>query len=311
MPPADFSCKVINGNNGYVRDNTSWVIGRVVRDYEGWMDKRVDNHLGTMRAEKWKELKKRGIAKKPMQVGLCVSIYRAQIPVCIPAKDLIYYSGFGTIILQLSVAAIPCGISGDWSILMITACGILLSFATGSLPQWRAEKWACQTLDQVKPGKEERVILTRGNGSQHAIVILGGKGCLDLEDLAVSATNADFSTSWDTRIALFILAVLWILLLVTAAGIHRNTLFLLAVGAMGIVQNIIVAGARRNPAAFGLPLTFEGVIGKSKVMETLYAVDEEYKGLGHAMLDTFFPGGKLRDAEKARWAELDSRLEHD
>jgi len=38
MPLPDCSCKIINGETGYVRDNTSWVIGRIVRDFEYWVD---------------------------------------------------------------------------------------------------------------------------------------------------------------------------------------------------------------------------------------------------------------------------------
>jgi hypothetical protein len=39
MPLADCACKVINGRTGYIRDNSSWIIGRVGRDFESWMDK--------------------------------------------------------------------------------------------------------------------------------------------------------------------------------------------------------------------------------------------------------------------------------
>merc|ERR1712093_866825 len=38
MPLPDCACKVINGRTGYVRDNSSWIIGRIVRDFESWMD---------------------------------------------------------------------------------------------------------------------------------------------------------------------------------------------------------------------------------------------------------------------------------
>ena len=77
MPSADFSFKVVNGKNGYVWDNTSWVIGRIVRDYEDWVDMRVDYHLRIMLVEKWEELRKKGVMKKPTQAGLCVFIYRS------------------------------------------------------------------------------------------------------------------------------------------------------------------------------------------------------------------------------------------
>ena len=86
------------------------------------------------------------------------------------------------LVVQLGLAAIPFGLFGDWSILLVAAAGIVLSFLTGALPQWRSEKWACRS------GTTKTVVLTRGNGSQHAIVVIGdGKG-LDLEDLATAPT---------------------------------------------------------------------------------------------------------------------------
>lgn len=38
MPLPDCPCNVINGSTGYVRDNSSWIIGRIVPDFESWMD---------------------------------------------------------------------------------------------------------------------------------------------------------------------------------------------------------------------------------------------------------------------------------
>ena len=151
--------------------------------------------------------------------------------------------------------------------------------------------------------------LTRGNGSQHAIVIFSEEGRLDLEDLAVGGSGDDVSTLLSTRVALIGLAFLWIMLLITAAGIEADTWFLLAVGGVGILQNVVVAGARRTPAAFGIPLSFDGVIGRTRVMDTLFAVEERYKGVGKSMVDTYFPGGHLREAEKARWEVLENRPE--
>ncbi|GKZ83522.1 hypothetical protein AnigIFM56816_008617 [Aspergillus niger] len=313
MPPPDCACKVINGRTGYVRDNSSWIIGRIVRDFDSWMDNgkrdgRIKKHLRGMldqRLEKDRraaEKKKRGSAKdvaKPSQTGLCVSIYKADhARPGYPGYDLVYFIGFGSTVLQLVIAAIPCGIFGDWGIFLVTVPGILLSFATGSLSQWSKEKWACRRNSQ------KTVILTRGNGSQHAIVIIGDGRGLDLEDLAAGPTNLDVSTSYTTRIAMTLLAVLWILLLITAAGIKQNTWFLLAIGGVGILQNIFVAGWRRFPRAFGVPLEFCDVIGEPKVMDTLFAVETDYSRVGRSMRDTFFPG-KLLPEEEKKWHEFE------
>ncbi|KIX04589.1 uncharacterized protein Z518_05459 [Rhinocladiella mackenziei CBS 650.93] len=313
MPLPDCDCKVINGESGHVRDNTSWIIGRIVRDFENWMDNGKPNgeirtQLNNLIQKRWEyeiaeaEKKHPGSEKnveQPSQAGLCVSIYTAeQAQKGYPGYDLVYWIGYVTTFFQLGIAAIPCGIYGDWGIFLITIVGISLSFVTGSLPQWSEEKWAC------RKNSTKSVILTRGNGSQHAIVVLGqGKG-LDLEDLAAGQTNVDVSASWFTRISVVILATLWILLLITAAGIQQNTWYLLAIGGIGILQNIFVAGWRRFPKAYGIPLTFKEVIGKNKVMDTLFAVEELYPHVGASMRDTFFPG-KLREHEEKRWAEFE------
>ena len=313
MPLPDCACKVINGRNGYVRDNSSWIIGRMVRDFEGWMDGgkrdgRVLTHLRGLLDQRW-ENDKRAAEKtkvgagndvaRPSQAGLCVSIYKANgARPGYPGYDLVYFIGFATTVVQLGIAAIPFGIFGDWSILFITASGIFLSFATGSLPQWSKEKWACRRKSN------KTVILTRGNGSQHAIVIMGDGQGLDLEDLAAGPTNVDMSASYTTRIAVTLLAAFWLLLLITAAGIKQNTWFLLAIGSIGILQNIFVAGWRRRPEAFGIPVIFNNVIGEPKVMDTLIAVEKAYPRLGRSMLETFFPG-KLRPEVEKKWREFE------
>ena len=306
MPLPDNACKVINAKSGYVRDNASWILGRVLRDYGSWMDGEVRQHLDTMLECKWRQQQDAAEAEKagsgtsvirPYQVGLCVSVYRAApARPGSPGHDAVYYSGFGIAFLQLGIAAIPCGIFGDWSILLVTATGIALAFTTGSLNQWRKEKWACRSASK------KTVVLTRGNGAQHAIVVRGDGVGFDLEDLAAGTVNVDVSASNLTRITVITLALLWILLLVSAAGIKSNTWFLLGVGGIGILQNVFVAGWRRTPAAFGMPLIYETVIGKTGVMATLFAVEERYPGVGLSMRDTFFPG-KLRPDEVTRWNE--------
>ncbi|PNP73353.1 hypothetical protein FNYG_13310 [Fusarium nygamai] len=313
MPLPDTSCEVINAKSGYTRGNTSWIIGRIVRDYDDWKDERVSKHLKIMldakdKFDREKENNKEpGSGDKlryPRKAGLCVSVYKAEeAQAGTPGYDFVYWLGFGTSVLQLGIAAIPCAIFGDWGILLITVVGILLSFVTGSLPQWKEEKWACRNKS------DKDVILTKGNGSQHAILILGkGKG-FDLEDLATGQLNADDSTLRKTRVALIGLAALWILLLITAAGIKENTWFLLAIGGVGIAQNIFVAGKMRHPDAYGIPLTLVEVIGSPKVMDTLIKVEEKYPYAGTNMVNTFFPGGKLRDHEKTAWNKLENNAD--
>ncbi len=297
MPLPDINVKVINGKSGYSRDNSSWVIGRIVRDFPTWMDPRVRSYLKELlEAKKIENIAK---AEKrqpgsgcdvhlPERAGLCVSFYDAvdSPRVGRAGRDLLYYSGFITAFLQLGIAAIPLGILSDWSTLLVTVAGILLAFISGALPQWRKDKWACR-------GKcTKTIVLLQSNGSQHAIVIRGNGVGLDLEDLAAARNTSDNSTKHSTRVALVALALFWLILLITAAGIQNNTWFVLGVGAIGMLQNIVVASAQRRPEAFGVPLQFVKVMGKPRVMNALMEVEEEFPRLGKSMLDTFFPGGQ-------------------
>ena len=304
MAAADCACKVINGNNGFVRDNTSWIIGRLVRDFESWKHPSAQQCVEHLIREQWKitQAKAPGgrVVPRPIRGGLCISVYRAkEAKPGHPGRDLPYYTGFLTSILQLAFAAIPIGLFGDWGIMLVTAAGIILSFASGSLPQWKSEKWAC------RGNATKTVVLTKGNGSQHAIVIIGdGKG-LDLEDLAAAGTIMP-PPSGHVKLTTMLLAVLWTLLLVTASGIKENTWFLLLVGGVGMLQNIYAAGVSRRPEDYGVPLEFVEVIGNPKAMQALFTLEENYPSVGRSLLTTFFPADLRRD-EKQRWNEYYER----
>ncbi|TRX90295.1 hypothetical protein FHL15_008840 [Xylaria flabelliformis] len=296
MPAADCACKVINGHNGFVRDNSSWIISRIMRDFETWKDDgpanrpAIQTHIGELLKH---EKNSRKIIEQSNRAGLRISIYKAgNAQPGYPGHDWVYFAGFATVIAQLGLAAIPCGLYGHWAILVVTIAGIILSFATGALPQWTREKWACRR------NAAKTVILTRGNGSQHAIVILGTGNGLDLEDLATAGSMS--FPSCLTRCATVILAALWILLLITAAGIQENTWYLLAIGSIGMLDNIYVAGASRSPKNFGIPLQFVEVIGHNKVMKALLEVESRYPRVGRSMLRTFFPGD-LEPEEQVEW----------
>ncbi len=309
MPPPDTACLVINAESGYVRNNSSWLLSRVVRDYDDWKHENVTKHLKSMLDKRDTVDRNQANAKEPgsgatlrypTRTGLGVAVYKAEeARAGVPGHDLVYWLGFGTCILQLGIAVTPCGIYGDWAILQITVVGMLLSFLTGSLPQWKREKWACRN----KCNRD--VILTKGNGSQHAILILGqGKG-FDLEDLAAGQIDTDLLPKKATSFILQVLTVLWICLLITAAGIKQNTWFLLAIGAVGSAQNVFAAGKKRTPAAYGMSLTLVEVVGLPKVMDTLFEVEKRYPSAGSSMVNTFFPGGKLTENEKMQWHDLE------
>ncbi|KAI1738027.1 hypothetical protein F4680DRAFT_460126 [Xylaria scruposa] len=295
VPVADCACKVINGRNGFVRDNSSWILGRIMRDFETWKDDGLRNGPIQTRIDELLENEKNSgkTTERPNRAGLCISIYKAgKAKPGHPGYDRAYFAGFVTVVAQLGLAAIPCGLYGHWAILVVTAAGIALSFVTGAVPQWTREKWACRR------NATKTTILTRGNGSQHAIVILGTGDGLDLEDLA-AAGSMSFPSRL-TRCATLVLAALWILLLITAAGIRENTWYLLAIGSIGMLDNIYVAGASRSPKDFGIPLQFVEVIGHNKVMNALFEVESRYPRVGQSMVRIFFPG-ELEPHEQVEW----------
>ena len=271
-----------------------------MRDFPHWRHPNVEAKTVEVLNKRQEQLRAEDPnAKLPPIAGLIVSIYKPSCTVKAGRveRDLVYWIGIPVMVVQLGIAAIPCGLFGDWGILLITGCGITLSLATGLLPQWEKEKWACRS------NAKHSFILTRGNGAQHAIVVLGNGHGFNLEDLASGQSNTLVVTNTWTRIALLALAALWILLLITAAGQKANTWFLLAVGGTGILQNIYIAGAQRNPENFGVPLEYVTVFGDTSAMETLFQVEEQYKDVGRSLLSEFFPGD-LREKEKVRWEVL-------
>lgn len=283
-----------------MRENSSWVIGRIVRDFEYWRDCRVTSTLTRLQDEKWARLKRTDpTAERPRHASIVISIYEPSrtIPAGTVKADIVIWTGLFTILVQLAVAIIPLGLFQDWAILLITGFGTVLALTTGLLPQWKTEKWAC------RKNSKTAYILTRGNGAQHAIVIIGNGYGLNLEDLASGQSNREVATNLLTRLALLCLFVLWILLLITAAGIKNNTWFLLAVGGIGTVQNVFVAGRHRRPESFGLPLDFVQVFGCAKVMDTLLEVERFYENVGLALLHEFFPG-PLTESDERKWNEI-------
>lgn len=81
MPLSDCQCITINGRTGYVRANSSWVIGRLVRDYEFWMHRDVKSTLDDVIDSKWEELRIKAHEQyepepcRPTQAGLIVTQY--------------------------------------------------------------------------------------------------------------------------------------------------------------------------------------------------------------------------------------------
>lgn len=300
MPLPDYDAVVVNAQSGYVRSNKSWILGRVLRD---WHFK-----------EEWDDY------------ALVISVVKASrsAKAGVPTLDWPWRIGVAVIIVQIVLSAIPGILYNSWSCLVVIAGGTLLCLAQGAIPQWGKEKWSCRDLavESMKPPhnpeqKNKTVILTQGNGSPHAVVIISEGVGLDLEDLAGTRVGS----SRTTVPAVIAFGVLWIVLLLTASGVKDNPWFLLLVGGLGICQNIYAAGCKRSPGAFGLH--FDHVVDiipeekyeedgctrhktKNKVFAVLKQVDQFHDpklgfdrttpaktgldGVGLALLPIFLPG---------------------
>ncbi|MDI1493369.1 MAG: hypothetical protein OHK93_005157 [Ramalina farinacea] len=282
----DVSIEVASTGMGYARTNKSWILGRLLRDFETyWIPAEAKHGLEAM-------LKSVGCPK----AGICISVFEASsaAEAGVPKRDLYWYSGYAAAVFQLCIAIIPWAIRGDWMIFVITAAGTILAFTTASLPQWRAERWQCRRYTS------KDFILSRGNGSQHALIILGQGRGLDLEDLAGSGEAAE--TMKGMAAVTTLLTALWIALLVTVSGIQEHTWFLVAVGALGMFHTIVVAGAPRRPEWFGIHLVYRDFFVEKKVIEALKAVESKYANVGKAMVPTFFPNGVRVEHED--WASI-------
>ncbi len=227
------------------------------------------------------------------KVGLCISVFEASGDGCVAEvskRDWWWYSGYMVAVIQVAIGIIPWAVWGQWDIFVITSAGTLVAFTTGSLPRWREERWKCRRTTK------KICTLLRGNGSQHVLVILRQGRGLDLEDLAASG-GGEGPLRW-TRLMLSLLAICWIVLLITVSGIKGHTWCLVAIGTMGMVHTTAVTAAPRQPEYFGIHLKFRECF--VSVIETLKAADKKCSDVGRSILSTFFPNGVR--AEDAEWA---------
>ena len=334
MPDPDYSCKLINLESGYARDNFSWAVGRVFRRFETrWVSSEalVVEVFKTVGEAEWGPGEK-GKSEKATY-GKQKQSYAGR-----PVWGYVRVLSYVVILVQLGIAAVPFALYGNWGIFFVAATGQGLVFATTALPQWRVEKLSC------RKASKKNIALTRGNGSRYVAVILGNGVGLDLEDLAGAesprmkrawlehglfvrrrgdksdaegvagetvhqAPGSDVEVLtwksqpidlWATRFMCFILAILWIGFLICVTALADDAWYLMAVGALGMSQNAIVAGVDFKSERYGMHLEKVTSFGGRKVMESLKNFEMEYPGNGKALVDEFFPGS-LRPDEVEWW----------
>ena len=93
------------------------------------------------------------------------------------------------------------------------------------------------------------------------VIISRGK-TIDVKDLASSRVEIFHRT----RRFLTVFALLRLVLPITVSGLSQDAWYVLAIGGLGMVQNMIVAAAVRSPAAHRLELEQIKEIKGGKVM---------------------------------------------
>jgi hypothetical protein len=229
MPDADMANTIVIGaQSGHIRSTKSWVLGRLLRDIDDIVDKEMKHeqaHVPPAATGIQSSVNQASQTSKPATTkraweALRISVFEVIDDVSyehgVPRRDWVWFSGYAVILVQMVISIIPWIFNGDWSTFTVATSGNILALVGGSLPQWRQEKWACP-----KKGGAT-VTITQGNGSRHAMVILGKKGVgLDLEILAAGTRTAHASRI--TRFATAVLAFLWVVLLITVAGLKLDT----------------------------------------------------------------------------------------
>ena len=228
MPTNDSPAILVNCSNGFARETRSWVLGRLLRDHESRHDVDGRSKSDGGRAE-----------------SIRIDVFNLH-PVSTPERDLVWWLGWLVILAQIGIAILPWGLYGDWGILLVTLCGTYLAATTCAMPQWQQEKWAGRKLRRDKV-----TCLTRGNGYPHIMVFIGRQGSWDLEHLATGIAIPRAETRWES----LVLAILWICLLISVSGLRKHTWFLIAIGGIGMLQNVLAAGISREPSASNFHVT--------------------------------------------------------
>lgn len=205
--------------------------------------------------------------------------------------------------LQFVVALISLIFYQDASTIVVTAAGTGFAFGFGCLRRWEDEKW----LDNTKTN--DGFCLLQGNGCRHVMVVYGKGVGPNLEHLAGGWIPSQSGITLTTAVH----AILWVVLLIVIALEEGQTWPLLIIGGLGMIQNIVIAGARRSPSALGFHLKQIGEFRDKKVLKVLCDAEEKFEDVGFVLRPIFFPGKEqqtdtdaLTDAKNKREAKRDT-----
>lgn len=252
MPTCDYPCLLVSCAEGFARENRSWALGRLLRDHE--IRHRVDP---------------RPVEEGGRAESLRIDVFELS-PAGAPDLDFVWLLGWVTLLIQIAIAIVPWAVYGDWSIALVTFAGSFLALVTCAMPQWIQEKWTARRVEGHKV-----TCLTRGNGSQHIMVIIANPGAWNLSDLASSMPSPRPETRGTTLGLMF----MWTCLLISVSGISNHTWYLVCIGAIGMLQNLFAAGSPRSPAASNFHLQI------SSRTPTIVGVRRQYKDEVDAEVD--------------------------
>lgn len=204
-------------------------------------------------------------------------------------QGLLWVFAWAVIVVQWVVACIPLFRDHDAFTLVLTSSGTFLALSCGSLRRWSEEKWCCRA------NTKQNFALLEGNGGQHLMVLYGNGVGLNFEDLA----GGRVSRGTKPVVYTLIQALLWVVLLIAIAREGGQTWYLVTVGGLGLLQNIVVAGAPRPPSAFKIYLERRRTFHKLTVRDTLCEAEEEIANLGTALRPICFPGKSTKEDDEA------------
>ena len=322
MPDVDFPSIVINAGTGHQRQNKSWVLARLLRDWERIAEYDYSNPALVVTIFRVLEDARSEGEDGPnidLEGNKNSNVHPGPKVPGVPELDLQWYTGWGVIIAQLVIATVAGIVHKLWLTMTVTFGGTFLCLAGGVLPQLKEEKWSCRKLEDNAPvggpPKQKTTILTQGNGYTHVMIIHSiGRG-LDLEDLATGRLKRHRST----LPCLLVLTIFWLILLLLVGGFSENTWCLVAVGTLGMAQNMFAAGHHRASRTTGIHLDKPNIVlpdpphkvqGKemsNKVFQVLKKTENEMSekygvnGAGIALLPVFFPNGLRID--ESRWRD--------
>lgn len=92
-------------------------------------------------------------------------------------------------------------------------------------------------------------------------------------------------------------------------SLHPST-DLLAIGTVGMLQNILVAGGARRPEALGIHTELIDTISDNKVSKVLAKVEEQYPLVGSSLLPVFYPAGFRAPVDQRKFWKIANQRRH-